>query len=115
MKFLSTNLVIVLLALCSCSSAVTHADTITDFESCVAAGNKVLRSYPAKCAAPGIGTFTQVIEESDEAVVPKISEPLRIDSGCKDTCGDGECAEMVCQAIGCPCAESAETCPQDCK
>ena len=34
---------------------------------------------------------------------------------CKDLCGDGECQETVCMAVGCPCAESAATCPQDCE
>ncbi len=34
---------------------------------------------------------------------------------CKDLCGDGTCQEIVCMAIGCPCAESPERCPSDCK
>jgi len=34
---------------------------------------------------------------------------------CKDLCGNGICQEVVCLAIGCPCAETAESCPQDCK
>jgi len=34
---------------------------------------------------------------------------------CKDLCGDGECQEIVCMAVGCPCAESSASCPQDCK
>jgi|GEM_PF-3017337 len=33
---------------------------------------------------------------------------------CEDRCGDGECQEIVCQAIGCPCSETHQTCPQDC-
>lgn len=33
---------------------------------------------------------------------------------CKDLCGDGTCQEVVCLAIGCPCAETLITCPQDC-
>ena len=33
---------------------------------------------------------------------------------CKDLCGDGVCQEVVCMAIGCPCAETAQSCPQDC-
>ena len=36
------------------------------------------------------------------------------DSGCTDKCGDGICQEIVCLAIGCPCAESSALCPQDC-
>jgi hypothetical protein len=36
-------------------------------------------------------------------------------SGCKDLCGDGQCQEIVCMAVGCPCPESPASCPQDCK
>jgi len=34
---------------------------------------------------------------------------------CEDMCGDGTCQEMVCMAEGCPCAETPESCPEDCK
>ncbi|MEM4215472.1 MAG: DUF333 domain-containing protein [Candidatus Anstonellales archaeon] len=34
---------------------------------------------------------------------------------CKDMCGDGTCQEVVCMAVGCPCPETPETCPQDCR
>ncbi|RLE47732.1 hypothetical protein DRJ25_01665 [Candidatus Woesearchaeota archaeon] len=37
------------------------------------------------------------------------------ETNCKDLCGDGVCQEFVCMSLGCPCAETAETCPQDCK
>jgi len=33
---------------------------------------------------------------------------------CKNVCGNGQCDEIVCMAIGCPCAETAASCPQDC-
>ncbi|MGH8531071.1 MAG: hypothetical protein ACRETN_14710 [Nevskiales bacterium] len=33
---------------------------------------------------------------------------------CIDQCGNGTCEEMVCMAVGCPCAETASTCPKDC-
>lgn len=33
---------------------------------------------------------------------------------CKNFCGDGVCQQIVCMAVGCPCAETAENCPQDC-
>jgi hypothetical protein len=33
---------------------------------------------------------------------------------CVDLCGDGECDEVVCLGAGCPCAETASRCPQDC-
>lgn len=34
---------------------------------------------------------------------------------CKNECGNGSCQEMVCQAVGCPCSETKQSCPQDCK
>lgn len=34
---------------------------------------------------------------------------------CEDLCGDGICQEIVCMAQGCPCPETPDTCPQDCK
>lgn len=33
---------------------------------------------------------------------------------CKDMCGNGTCEEIVCMGTGCPCAETPQTCPQDC-
>jgi eight-cysteine-cluster-containing protein len=33
---------------------------------------------------------------------------------CVDKCGDNICQEVVCLAISCPCAESSNTCSQDC-
>jgi len=39
----------------------------------------------------------------------------REERNCKDLCGDGICQEIVCMAIGCPCAETPESCPQDCE
>jgi len=34
---------------------------------------------------------------------------------CKNECGNGTCEEIVCMAVGCPCAETKASCPQDCK
>lgn len=34
---------------------------------------------------------------------------------CKDLCGDGTCQEIVCEGSGCPCAESSQNCPADCR
>jgi hypothetical protein len=33
---------------------------------------------------------------------------------CIDNCGNGVCEEIVCMGEGCPCPETAETCPEDC-
>lgn len=42
------------------------------------------------------------------------SECKKGDAFCKDLCGDGICQEIVCLAVGCPCAETKESCPEDC-
>jgi hypothetical protein len=34
---------------------------------------------------------------------------------CEDKCGDGVCQEIVCLGSSCPCAETASSCPLDCK
>lgn len=33
---------------------------------------------------------------------------------CQNLCGNSVCEEIVCLAVGCPCAETAESCSQDC-
>lgn len=35
--------------------------------------------------------------------------------GCYSACGDDECEDVVCEGKGCPCAETAQNCPRDCK
>jgi hypothetical protein len=84
---------------------------IRSFEDCVAAGYAIRRSLPPSCTDSGGRLFT---EGSDEiGLVP----PDELPSGarfCKDLCGDGMCQEIVCMAVGCPCAESPQTCPRDC-
>ncbi|HUT21980.1 MAG TPA: DUF333 domain-containing protein [Candidatus Bipolaricaulota bacterium] len=37
------------------------------------------------------------------------------DNFCKDTCGDGECQEVVCESLDCACAETSKSCSIDCK
>ncbi len=39
---------------------------------------------------------------------------MACNSLCVDECGDGNCDEVVCLGEGCPCAETIESCPQDC-
>jgi len=34
---------------------------------------------------------------------------------CQDRCGNEICEEVVCLAVGCPCPETKESCPQDCE
>ncbi len=78
---------------------------ITSFEECAAAGNAIMESYPEQCRS-GDKTFVRELSPEEQA---KLQPP------CEDLCGDGICQEFVCMSIGCPCAETAETCPVDCK
>ncbi|MFA5050897.1 MAG: DUF333 domain-containing protein [Patescibacteria group bacterium] len=44
------------------------------------------------------------------------SGECKVEKGkCVDLCGDQICQEVVCSDIGSPCAETAKTCPSDCK
>lgn len=81
--------------------AESTSASILSFEDCVAAGNPVMEMYPARCVTSDNKEFIQKVAKSDVKL-------------CKDLCGDGTCQEMVCQAVGCPCAESKESCPKDC-
>jgi hypothetical protein len=85
---------------------------INSFKECVEAGYPMLKSYPGKC-----------VTDSGKVFIDDTAEPVEVPHGifrdknklCKDTCGDGVCAEMVCMAEDCPCAETRLNCPQDCK
>ena len=76
----------------------------------------------------GINLFAQVSPIETKAVPVPLppKPPLEIElkkakdlpvppESCKNLCGDGICQEIVCMAIGCPCPETPENCPQDCK
>ena len=71
---------------------------IDSFEECAKAGYPVMESYPPQCKTPDGRIFTQETKNNN----------------CKNLCGDGTCQEIVCMAIGCPCSENKESCPQDC-
>lgn len=58
-------------------------------------------------------TDNQVIN-NDKLLVSNQNSEKEKKSFCKDMCGDGICAQMVCMAEGCPCAENKENCPEDC-
>lgn len=64
----------------------------------------------SKCEAMGFAADWYRNTQQPGDVAPGSDEPA-----CKNVCGDGICQEVVCMAVGCPCAESQVTCPQDCK
>ncbi|MBN2517462.1 MAG: hypothetical protein JXB14_01315 [Candidatus Altiarchaeota archaeon] len=69
---------------------------VNSFGECVAAGYPVMESYPRQCRTPDGRTFIEEV------------------AICEDRCGDGFCDDMVCLGEGCPCAETPESCPEDC-
>lgn len=77
---------------------------ISSFEECVDGGYEVM--YPdcegcqPYCETPDGQRFVETEEGNDL---------------CVDNCGNGVCEEMVCMGKSCPCAETVESCPQDCK
>lgn len=81
-------------------------EKINSFEECAKEGYPVLESYPRQCKIPNGKTFVE------EVTPPKKLPKLK---ACEDLCGDGICQEVVCTAIGCPCAETPESCPKDCR
>jgi|GEM_PF-1820525 len=87
---------------CRADQEVVREVRVPDsFESCVASGGQVQGDQGGRCATVSGQVFEQTREAAHKA--------------CKDQCGDGTCQEIVCMAVGCPCAESATSCPVDCK
>lgn len=71
---------------------------ISSFEECVAQGYEVL--YP-ECV--GCSPYC----ETPDGI--KFEQEI-----CVDQCGNGVCEDVVCLGSGCPCVETAATCPEDC-
>ena len=106
-RFRPASLVFACALLTACSPAAQQAGTkapaeIDSFQACVAAGNPVMKTFPARCAARNGKIYTQEIVRTIEG------------RACKDQCGNGQCQQIVCQAQGCPCAETPVNCARDC-
>ena len=104
MRWLILLFVILLLG-CNESQVVEEVE-VTDFESCVKAGNSVMESYPRQCSTKEGKIYVEDID-----MPPRADEEEEI---CVDMCGDGECQSLVCMGSGCPCAENKNNCPEDC-
>lgn len=91
-------------------SVVAESPVISSFQECVDAGNKVLRSYPARCVTGDGKVFTEQVGDV-QLLKPQQVEGKKL---CVDQCGNGQCEMMVCMAEGCPCPENADRCPKDC-
>ena len=100
----------------ACSLAQSSDREIRSYEECIEAGFPMMKSMPPKCSSGDGRVFTRGIAVPHQ--VPSIQEkdPIRPSDKrvCQNRCGNGRCEEMVCQALGCPCAETPITCPQDC-
>jgi hypothetical protein len=72
---------------------------------------KLAEKLPDQAKAPEV--LGRVIIMQRQRINNRIENA--VEKTCKNLCGDGICQEMVCLAIGCPCAETAESCPKDCK
>lgn len=103
---------LVLLSACSRPPRSMASEEIVDFQSCVAAGNPVLKSYPPRCVASDGRQFVKHFDARPQVFSPSSAD--RGDRLCADKCGDGICQEIVCMAEGCPCAEGRQNCPTDC-
>ena len=71
----------------------------------------VLEQNLQKVPESGKKGIENAIEKSSK-VLEKFKEK---EITCVNKCGDGKCDEVVCIAVGCPCPETKENCPQDCK
>lgn len=125
-----TVLIFIVLGLILAACSMGRAE-INGYESCVAAGNSIMRSLPPKCVSGDGRVFAQkdlvIIGDSEThqkgenaggsvgTSAPATPNGADRRPVCVDKCGDGVCQEMVCMAIGCPCGESEKSCPTDCK
>lgn len=57
----------------------------------------------------------KIIIENVKEIEKTIPTTQKGEKCCKDFCGDGICQRIVCMACGCPCPETEENCPEDCK
>lgn len=114
-KNVSLVLLMLFFMISGVACTVSAEGEVSNYSQCVAAGNRVLRSFPGRCVTKDGKSF---IDESAILNQPIIDPPpsaLSQQQGtCKNLCGNQVCEAMVCMAVGCPCAESKETCPSDC-
>lgn len=75
---------------------------VNTYEECVLSGGLIQEVYPPICVLPDGTQFEAPLFFEEEG------------KACEDRCGDGVCQEYTCLAIGCPCSETADSCPVDC-
>ena len=87
--------------------SVTGAAPPQNFDECVAQSGRISKSDPPRCVSK-----EGVVFIDNRAALGADGAGSK---ACRDVCGNGICEEIVCMAVGCPCAESHSTCPKDCR
>jgi hypothetical protein len=100
----------ILMAFNACTVGAEGSTEPTNYEECVAAGNRILKTMPAQCLARNGQVFVQGRADSDA----KVKSASATESICHDLCGNDSCEEIVCLGSSCPCPEDYKKCPQDC-
>jgi len=62
-----------------------------------------------------LAVFVVIILTGIFSVALAAQNKNQANANCENKCGDGICQEVVCEAVGCPCAETKSTCARDCK
>jgi hypothetical protein len=97
---------LILILLISCTSSHPEELKVTNYAECVAQGNVIMRTIPARCISRLGAIFV-------DPQSPKIS-PDGTSALCTNKCGDTVCQQIVCQTKGCPCPETPTNCATDC-
>ncbi|MCF7865909.1 hypothetical protein K9L67_02530 [Candidatus Woesearchaeota archaeon] len=105
-----TNISIILIILIITILAILFLNKkeiqINSYKECVDAGNDIMESNPRQCMTKEGQIFIEIKD---------IGAKEKPASLCVNTCGNTKCEEIVCMGEGCPCAETPDSCPQDCQ
>ena len=88
---------------------------INSFRDCALAGYPIEESFPRKCVIPQGKTFTDFTPGTNGDFASPSPKINLNNSTCINKCGDQVCQIVVCQGSNCPCAETGNSCPQDCR
>ena len=93
-------------------------DEITTFKQCIVdARYPEIPTHPPSCSLKFNRMLIQDMGTTDEPnirnLIPGAHKTASLQ--CKDLCGDGVCQKIVCMGDNCPCAETTQSCSQDCR
>lgn len=90
--------IVMLISSCTISNfEEVQNNKVTDFDSCVAAGNPVMESYPRQCRC-GDQTFTENIKESIEPSERFCGTSSEDPCETNEDCITGGCSGSICQS-----------------